>query len=92
MKSKSKSKLAALDGDGNFEPSGSGKRVWEDDEERRLESVLFGRPYVPVRTGDECDEEDEGILGADVDVAGNESTNLLDSEVRRTYVFTWPGT
>ena len=55
-----------LDGDGEFKPLGSGKRVWEDDdkddEERRPESALFGTPYVPVRTGDECDEE-EAILG-----------------------------
>lgn len=92
FKSRSKSKPAALDDNGDFEPLGSGKRVWEDeekdDEERRLESALFGRPYVPVRTGDESDEEDEGMLEADLDLAGNEFANLLDSEVRRTHVFT----
>jgi hypothetical protein len=91
-KSKSKSRLSALDDDGDFEPLGSSKRVWEDedkdDEERRLESVLFGRPYVPSskeRTGDESDDEGEGIPEADVDFAGNEFANLMDSEVRHTH-------
>lgn len=92
VKSRSKSRLAALDDDGDFEPLGSSKRVWEDeekdDEERRLESTLFGRPYVPMRTGDESDEEDEGMLEAEVDLAGNEFANLLDSEVRRMHIFT----
>ena len=86
LKSRSKSKLAALDDDGDVEPLGSGKRVWEDedkdDEERRLESVLFGTPYVPART------KGEDMLGADVDLAGNEFTNLPDSEVRRAHIFT----
>ena len=87
--SKSKKRLVALDDEGGFEPLGSSKHVWEDedkdDEERRLESVLFGKPYVPSskgRTGDESDEEDEDMLEADVDLAGNEFANLMDSEVR----------
>ena len=91
-KSKSKSRLVALDDDRDFEPLGSSKRVWEDedkdDEERRLESALFGKPYVHSskgRTGDESDEEDEGMPEADVDLAGNEFANLMDSEVRRTH-------
>ena len=89
---KSKSKLAVLDEDGDFEPLGSSKRVWEDedkdDEERRLESVLFGRPYVPSskgRAGDESDEEEEDMLEADIDLAGNEFVNLMDSEVHQTH-------
>ena len=70
---------------------GSSKRVWEDedkdDEERRLESVLFGKPYVPSskgRTWGGSDEEDESMPEADVDLAGNEFANLMDSEVRHT--------
>ena len=86
LKPRSKSKLAALDGDGDVEPLGSGKRVWEDkdkdDEEMRLESVLFGTPYIPVGT------KGKGMLGADADLAGNEFTNLPDSEVRRTHILT----
>ena len=81
-----------LEEDGDFEPLGSSKRVWEDedkdDEERRLESVLFGKPYVPSskgRTGGEPGEEDESMLEADVDWAGNEFANLMDSEVRRIH-------
>ena len=92
-KPKSKLRLVALDDDGDFGPLGSNKRVWEDedkdDEERRLESVLFGKPYVPSskgRTGGESDEEDEGLPEADMDLAGNEFANLMDSEVRHTYV------
>jgi len=88
-KSKSKPRLVALD---NFEPLGSSKRVWEDedkdDEERKLESVLFGKPYVPSskgRIGGGSDEEDEGMPEADVDLGGNEFANLMDSEVRRIH-------
>lgn len=90
--SKSKKKLAALDDDdGKFEPLGSSRRVWDDedkdDEERRLESTLFGRPYVPSTkrgTGGESDGDGDGMLDADIDLAGNEFANLIDSEVRRT--------
>jgi hypothetical protein len=60
----------------------------KDDDERRLDSVLFGRPYAPPskgRTGDGSDDEDEGIPEADVDFAGNEFANLMDSEVRHTH-------
>ena len=91
-KSKPKSRLVPLDDDSDFEPLGSSKRVWEDedkdDEERRLESVLFGKPYVPSskgRTGGDSDEEDEGIPEADVDLGGNEFANLMDSEVCRAH-------
>ncbi|KAF9649072.1 WD40 repeat-like protein [Thelephora ganbajun] len=86
--SKSKLRLATLDDDGDFEPLGSSKHVWEDedkdDEERRLESILFGKPYVPSskgRTGGESGEEDDGRPEADVDLAGNEFANLMDSEL-----------
>ena len=91
-KSKSKSRLVALDDDGDFEPLGSSKRVWEDedkdDEERRLESVLFGKPYVPSlkgRIGGDSDEEGEGMPEADLDLGGNEFANLMDSEVRHIH-------
>ena len=70
-----------------FEPLGSSRRVWDDedkdDEERRLESVLFGRPYVPSTkqgAGGESDG-DEGMPEAALDLAGNEFANLMDSEV-----------
>jgi len=88
---KSKSRLVALDDDEDFEPLGSGKRVWEDedkdDEERRLESALFGKPYVPSsrRRAGGSDEEVEGMPGGDLDLGGNEFANLMDSEVRRTH-------
>lgn len=92
--SKSKSKLLTLDDDGVYEPLGSSKRVWEDenkdDEERRLESILFGRPYVPSSkegAEDESDEEEGGMPEADVDFAGNEFANLMDSEVRPIRVY-----
>ena len=92
-KSKSKSRLVTLDDDDDFEPLGSSKRVWEDkdkdDEERRLESVLFGKPYVPSskgRTGGDSDEEDGRMPDADVGLGGNEFANLMDSEVRCIHV------
>ena len=94
---KSKSRLVTLDDEGVFEPLGSGKRVWEDedkdDEERRLESVLFGKPYVPSskgKTGERSDEEDEGFPEADVDLVGTEFANLMDSEVRHTHAHERP--
>ena len=94
---KSKSRLVALDDDGDFEPLGSSKRVWEDedkdDEERRLESALFGKPYVPSskrRVGGVSDEEDEGMPEADLDLGGNEFANLMDSEVRHTHAYERP--
>jgi U3 small nucleolar RNA-associated protein 18 len=90
--SKSKKRLVVSDDEGGFEPLGSSKHTWEDedkdDEERRLESVLFGRPHVPTSKGrarDESDGEDEDMPEAGVDLAGNEFANLVDSEVRHTY-------
>jgi len=94
---KFKSRPVPINDDGDFEPLGSSKRVWEDedkdDEERRLESVLFGKPYVPSsrrRVGGVSDEEDEGMPEADLDLAGNEFANLMDSEVRRTHAYEEP--
>ena len=87
-----KSKFFTLEDDRDAEPLGSNKRVWEDDdkddEERRLESISFGRPYVPSskgRTGGDSEEEDEDMPEADIDLAGNEFANLMDSEVRHTH-------
>jgi len=57
----------------------------KDDEERRLENLLFGVPYVPEKSGkeilvvsddDDEDEEDDGQLEG-----GREFENLLDSDV-----------
>lgn len=61
----------------------------KDDEERRLESLLFGTPYVPTGKGkgkeheyllelsDENGEEDAPLDGA----VGGELENMLDSDV-----------
>lgn len=62
----------------------------KDDEELRLESMLFGKPYVPSGKGkgkqrelvlDISDEEndDQEVLG---DGAGRELENMLDTDVR----------
>ena len=90
--SKSQLKLVNLDDNSYLGPLGSNKRAWEDedkdDEERRLESVLFGKPYVPLsktRAGVQSEDDDEGIQEADVDLAGNEFANLMDSEVRHAH-------
>lgn len=53
----------------------------KDDEERRLESMLFGTKYVPAALDDSnilvvSDEENEGVD------AGNELQNLMDTDVR----------
>ena len=53
--SKANQSLSLLKMIDKFEPLGSSKRVWEDkdkdDEERRLEGVLFRKPYVPSSEG-----------------------------------------
>lgn len=92
LSSRSKLKLVTPEDDGDLAPLGSNKRVWEDedkdDEERRLESVLFGKPYVPSskgRAGGESGEGDEDMPEADIDLAGNEFANLMDSEVRHIH-------
>jgi hypothetical protein len=74
---------------------GSSKRVWEDggkvDEERRVESVLFGKPYARSskgRTGAESGGEDGDMPGAGVEFSGKEFThliNLIGSEVRHEH-------
>jgi len=53
----------------------------KDDEERRLESLLFGVPYAPGKSGKEIlvvsdEEADDGQLEG-----GREFENLLDSDV-----------
>lgn len=53
----------------------------KDDEERRLESMLFGTRYVPGPTNEEnilvvSDEEGEEVGG------GQELHNLMDTDVR----------
>ena len=57
----------------------------KDDEERRLESVLFGKPFVPsTKDAILSDEgEDEEELGEGHDVVGREFENLLDSDVSK---------
>jgi hypothetical protein len=45
-----------------------------------------------VPTGGEFDEEDEGMPEAGVGLAGNESANPVDSEVRRTHAHERAGT
>lgn len=53
----------------------------KDDEERRLESMLFGTKYVPASNDDAnilvvSDEEGEEVNG------GQELQNLMDTDVR----------
>ena len=53
----------------------------KDDEERRLESMLFGTTYVPAAPNDDhilvlSDEEPEEVGG------GQELQNLMDTDVR----------
>lgn len=50
----------------------------KDDEERRLESVLFGKPFVSTSKDELDSDSDEAELQ---DVAGREFENLLDSDV-----------
>ena len=51
----------------------------KDDEERRLESVLFGKPFVSTAMEDSASEDAEGD---DIqDYGGHEFENLLDSDV-----------
>lgn len=54
----------------------------KDDEERRLESLLFGVPFVPSASGDAeaSDDDGEGQAAG----AGAELNNLLDTDVRPT--------
>jgi U3 small nucleolar RNA-associated protein 18 len=64
-------------------PLGAGLRndASKDDEERRLENLLFGVPYAPEKAGKEIlvvsDEEEEDRQHE----VGREFENLLDSDV-----------
>lgn len=73
----------------------------KDDEERRLESLLFGTKYVPAPSNehvlvlsDDDDDDDEDILGggtefqavADTDVRTRSNTQMTRAETR-TVVF-----
>jgi U3 small nucleolar RNA-associated protein 18 len=57
----------------------------KDDEERRLESLLFGTPYVPSGKGKEKERDDLIVVSDAEDAedggAGGELENMLDSEV-----------
>jgi U3 small nucleolar RNA-associated protein 18 len=56
----------------------------KDDEERRLESILFGTPYVPTGKGKAKEDAlDETFEDADINEdAGRELENMLDTDVR----------
>lgn len=69
----------------------------KDDEERRLESMLFGVPYVPrgKAEGKRKEQVADGGLIFDVDDEGSEEedggrimANLLDSDVRVLFFLT----
>lgn len=54
----------------------------KDDEERRLESLLFGKPYVARGEAKSAfGHEEDGTLG-DLDVGGAELEAMLDADVR----------
>ena len=55
----------------------------KDDEERRLESLLFGKPYVPRGEAKSAfDHEGDGSVGG-LDVGGADLEAMLDADVRR---------
>lgn len=65
----------------------------KDDEERRLESLLFGVKYVPKQKGkgkmkDTSDDEDEDMDDV-IDDGGREMQHLLDQDVRSFYPVTF---
>lgn len=51
----------------------------KDNEERYLESVLFGVPYVPETVNDRLDLEEV----SKIDVAGSGLEHVMDQDVRR---------
>ncbi len=53
----------------------------KDDEERRLESLLFGKPLVSSRRSKVSAIEDVAEEGSGVDVTAAELEGLLDSDV-----------
>jgi U3 small nucleolar RNA-associated protein 18 len=58
----------------------------KDDEERRLESLLFGTTFLDVNDQDlefdDHDEDDEGRQDGVGDIIGRELENMMDSDVR----------
>jgi U3 small nucleolar RNA-associated protein 18 len=73
----------------------------KDDEERRLESLLFGTPFVPAvkkndkhvlivaddDDDDERDGDDDILDGPNGDDAGRELENMLDQDVSFVQVY-----
>jgi U3 small nucleolar RNA-associated protein 18 len=55
----------------------------KDDEERKLESLLFGKP--PVARREKMTVYEEGVSGSDNDVEVNELEGLLDSDVSHAW-------
>jgi U3 small nucleolar RNA-associated protein 18 len=55
----------------------------KDEEERHLESVLFGKPFISSTNGGLVSDEDEheGEQDIEYDAGGREFENLLDSDV-----------
>lgn len=54
--------------------------VSKDDEERRLESMLFGKPYVPAPEHENVLLVSDNEYGEEMD-GGKELQNLLDTDV-----------
>lgn len=61
----------------------------KDDEERKLESILFGTPYVPsaagnemvIDLGEEEDDDTEGGEGSGEGAGGKEMEGMADGDV-----------
>lgn len=92
--SKKRQKISKED---NIQPLGS--RTFDDtnkdDEERRLESMLFGVPYVPSeKSKGKRREDDAGVISDVEDGAAEphlkELENMLDSDVCRLFRSTSP--
>ena len=97
MGKKRSNKRQKLENSESLQPLGSKVTTIDDsakdDEERRLESALFGVPYTPGQVGDKhilvlSDDEDE----EQDDTAGNELQGMLDSDVSISvqYYLVWP--
>lgn len=88
MGKKRGNKRQRIEDTGSFQPLGSRSIIHndsaKDDEERRLESALFGVAYVPGATKEKkhilvlSDDEDEEL---DNNAGGNELQGMLDSDV-----------
>jgi U3 small nucleolar RNA-associated protein 18 len=66
----------------------------KDDEERRLESILFGIPFEPApgKHARASDIDGDETLWPASDIVGKETENLMDKDVSTgELIFTLPG-